>query len=164
MPMQATTTTPLFAAVLTPNRGLDRRIAWSLAGLAVMLFAAPVLLLASIAAEVIVILMGLAVLGIVIGLIVGLRRGKRHERVTVWRDQIEWQVTDSAGQATMRRFEPAKIRLLLTRDEHEKTIAVRLRGADDTVELGAFLTPEDKSSFAKALGSALRKARAEQSA
>ena len=45
MPMQATTTTPLFAAELTPHRGLDRRRLWLVAGLTVLLLAAPALLL-----------------------------------------------------------------------------------------------------------------------
>ncbi|MCS6761862.1 MAG: helix-turn-helix domain-containing protein [Candidatus Devosia symbiotica] len=66
--------------------------------------------------------------------------------------QIEWQVTDTAGQTTLCRFDPGSVRLVLTRDDHEKTIAIRLNASWDGFELGSFLSSEDKSSFAKAPG------------
>ena len=159
MPMQATTTTPLFAAELTPHRALSARGLWLLSGLAVLLLAMPGLLLLSLGVLPVALLMGITATGLVTGLYLGLRKGKRRERITVWTDQIEWQITDSAGATTLRRFDPATARLLLTRDEFEKTTAVRLRDGAGGFELGAFLSPEDKSSFAKALGTALRRAR-----
>ena len=161
MPMQAITTMPLFAADLTPNRSLSAAGAWLLAGLTLVLFALPGLLFLSMGAFPVTVLMGVTGLGIVAGLFVGLRRSKRRERITVWTDQIEWQNTDSAGVSVMHRFNPHTVRLLLTRDEHEKTTAVRLRQGEETVELGSFLSSEDKSSFAKALGTALRQARSQ---
>ena len=160
MPMQATTTTPLFAAELTPNRSLSTRGAWVLFGLTAVLFAMPGLLFLSMGALPVTLLMGATAAAIVVALYVALRRSKRRERVTVWNDQIEWQCTDSAGTTQMLRFAPDAVRLVLTRDEHEKTNAVCLRVGTDSHELGSFLTTEDKSSFAKALGTALRRARA----
>ncbi|MEO9297062.1 DUF2244 domain-containing protein [Devosia alba] len=157
--MQATTTTPLFAAELTPNRSLSTRGAWILFALVAALFAAPGLLFLSMGAFPVTVLMGLTALAIVAGLFIGLRQGKRRERITVWAEQIEWQVTDSAGQTTLRRFDPRMVRLVLGRDDYEKTTAVQLRAAEQTHELGSFLSSEDKSSFAKALGTALRRAR-----
>ena len=59
----------------------------------------------------------------------------------------------------LRRFAPKTVRLIVVRDENEKTIAVRLRSGKEELELGAFLSPEDRSSFARAFGTALRKAR-----
>ena len=159
MPMQATTTAPLFAAELTPHRALGRRGLWLLSGLAVLLLAMPGLLLLSLGALPVALLMGITAVGLVLGLYVGLRQDKRRERITVWADQIEWQVTDTGGASTLRRFDPATTRLMLTRDEFEKTTSVRLRDGAGGVELGTFLSPEDKSSFAKALGTALRRAR-----
>lgn len=159
MPMQATTTTPLFAAELTPNRSLSARGAWVLFGLTAALFAMPGLLFMSMGAFPVTALMGLTGAAIIGALYVALRRSKRSERVTVWSDQIEWLSVDSAGQSVLRRFDPVSIRLVLTRDEHEKTNAVCLRDGKDMFELGAFLSTEDKSSFAKALGTALRRAR-----
>jgi len=159
MPMQATTTTPLFAAELTPHRGLDRRGLWLVAGLTVLLLAAPALLLLPLGIGPVILLMAAIGLALASGLYFGLRRGKQRERITVWADQIEWQVTDSLGATTLRRFDPGTARLMLTRDEFEKTVAVQLRDESGGYELGAFLSLEDKSSFAKALGTALRRAR-----
>lgn len=157
--MQATTTTPLFTAELTPNRSLSARGVWILAGLTLVLFATPGLLFLSLGAFPVTVLMTLTGIAIVLGLYLGLRRSKRQERITVWAEQIEWQVTDSAGETVLRRFDPATVRLVLTRDEHEKTTAVRLRQGPEALEVGSFLSNEDKSSFAKALGTALRQAR-----
>lgn len=159
MPMQATTTTPLFAAELTPSRALGAGGVWLVAGLAVLLFATPGLLLLSLGLLPVVIVTGLTALCLSIALYLGLRRGKRRERITVWPEQIEWQVTDSVGVTTLRRFDPTTARLMLTRDTFEKTVDIRLRDASGAVELGSFLSPEEKASFAKALGTALRRAR-----
>ncbi|MGV8853416.1 MAG: DUF2244 domain-containing protein [Devosia sp.] len=159
MPLQATTTTPLFAAVLTPNRSLSARGAWILAGLAAILLLSPGLLFLSMGAWPVTALMGLTTVAILVALVTALRRNKRREKITVWSDQIEWQVTDSAGATELRRFDPRQVRLMLSRDEHEKTIAVRLRDESGGYDIGSFLTSEHKSSFAKALGTALRRAR-----
>jgi len=159
MPMQATTTAPLFVAELTPHRRMGAGGIWLLAGLAVLLFAAPGLLLLAPGTIAVMILLALAASGIAAGLYLGLRQGKRRERITVWAEQIEWQVTDRTGARTLRRFAPATARLMLTRDAYERTIAVQLRDGTEVCELGAFMSPEDKSSFAKALGTALRRAR-----
>ena len=159
MPMQATTTTPLFAAELKPNRALSTRGAWLLSALTILMFAMPGLLFLSLGALPVALLMALTAAAVITGLYFGLRQGKRRERVTVWTDQIEWQETDTAGVTTLRRFDPATARLMLTRDEFEKTVAVRLRDESGSYELGAFLSQPDKSSFAKALGRALRRAR-----
>lgn len=160
MPMQATTTTPLFAAELTPHRSLGTRGGWIVAGLCVVLAALPTLAFASLGAWLIVGLMAIDVVAIVVALYVCLRQGKRREHVVVWADQIEWTATDAKGDRSLRRFDPRTVRLLLERDGDEKTTTIRLRHGKDDLEVGAFLNTDDKSSFAKALGTALRKARA----
>jgi uncharacterized membrane protein len=160
MPMQATTTTPLFAAELTPNRSLSARGGWIVLGLVALLAALPALAFLSMGAWPIVGFMGLDVLAIAIALYVAMRRGKRREQITVWADQLEWTATDAKGAKTLRRFNPKTVRLLLDRDADEKTVALRLRQGKDELEVGAFLKTDEKSSFSKALGTALRRARA----
>jgi uncharacterized membrane protein len=59
----------------------------------------------------------------------------------------------------LRRFDPKAVRLVLDRDMNEKTRALRLRSGAENVEIGAFLSPDDKASFAKEFGRALRQAR-----
>lgn len=159
MPMQATTTTPLFAAKLTPHRSLAVRNWWLVAALGVVLVSLPSLVLAAIDPLVIVILMSLDMVAIALALLLSLRRGKQEEVITVWSDQMEWTTIDAGGSKALRRFDPRTVRLVLERDADEKTTAIHLRTDGEQVEIATILRVEEKSSLAKALGTALRKAR-----
>lgn len=160
MPMQATTTTPLFSAQLTPHRSLGARGVMLVTSLCLLFAALPALSLFSIGLWPIAGLMVLIALATGAALFVSLRQGKRREQITVWHDGLEWVTIDVSGVRTLRRFNPKTVKLVLDRDADEKTIRIRLRTSKDEVDIGGFLTPDDKSSFAKALGTALRKARA----
>lgn len=87
------------------------------------------------------------------------RRSKLTQQVTVWPEQVEIVTAAPGMEKVMRRFEPHAVRLRLVRDENERTTAVFLRHGSDELELGAFLSANDKSSFGRALGTALRQAR-----
>lgn len=159
MPMQATTTSPLFSAALRPDGSLRLVGGWVTLGLSAM-----VALPFTVAVPDIALPTGIAFVGIAAGLTALAWRQKRQTRitqqVTVWPDQLEVLTSDGTGAHTLRRFDPHAIRLVLERDDDEKVLAMRLTAGQDSVELGAFLKPEDKASFAKAFGTALRKARA----
>lgn len=158
MPMQATTTTPLFAAALQPDRSprlTGGWLAFALAAIAVTPLAVlvpGVLLPAAVA-------FALGGAGLVALSLRQSRRRKLTQQVTLWPDQLEVVTTDRHGVRSLRRFDPAAVRLVLERDDNEKAVAMRLRAGTDELELGAFLKPEDRSSFAKAFGTALRRAR-----
>lgn len=161
MPMQATTTTPLFSAELTPHRSIGPRGGWVLLSLCAVFAALPVLALASsFPWPVMAVLMAIDAVAIGLTLLISLRLGKKREQITVWSDQIEWTATDGKGDKVLRRFNPKTVRLMLDRDADEKTTTIHLRHGKDDLEVGSFLNGDDKSSFAKALGTALRKARA----
>lgn len=161
MPMQATTTMPLFAAHLTPHRSLGQRGSWLLSGLCGLFLALPVLALVSpLPWPLMVTLMAIDGVAIGLTLLLSFRRGKKREQITIWSDQIEWTATSAKGAKTLRRFDPRTVRLVLDRDADEKTTTIRLRHGKDDLEVGTFLSADEKSSFAKALGTALRKARA----
>ena len=160
MPIQATTTMPLFAAELTPHRSLSRQGLRLVVGLAASLALIPGLLFLALGAWPVLGFMGLDVLAIAVALHVSLRQGEKREHVRVWPDQLEWTSTDIKGAKTLRRFDPKSVRLLLDRDSNEKTVRLRLKTGSEEVEIGGFLHPDDKSSFARAFGTALRKARA----
>lgn len=87
------------------------------------------------------------------------RRSRRTEQITVWPDQIEVVTSGRGQERQMRRLDPKKVRLLLDRDENERTTAMYLKHGDERIEIGAFLAINDKSSFARAFGQAVRKAR-----
>ena len=160
MPLQATTTTPLFSAELTPPRSISPGGSRLVAVEAALFILTPALLVVAVDLALVLGLMLILAVAIALTLFASTRPGKRREQITVWADQLEWTGTDTKGDKVLRRFNPKTVRLVLDRDDDEKTLAVRLRNGKDELIVGSFLNGDDKSSFAKALGSALRKARA----
>lgn len=156
--MQATTTTPLFAATLRPDRSYKTAGGWLglvLAGIvgAPLLITIPEFLLPGLAG------LGLASGGLITFGLRQQRRGRQVQQVTLWPDQLEIASSGHGGDRQMQRFEPSKVRLRLMRDEFERTTGIFLRHEQGELELGSFLGRDDKSSFAKAFGAALRQAR-----
>lgn len=160
MPMQATTTSPLFAAELTPHRALGRGGRRLVAALVILLVLSPLLLVLSGSIWAMAGFIALDGVAIALTFYFSARRGKRREIVRMWSDQLEIASIDAKGDRVLRRFEPRLVRLVLERDDNEKTLALRLRSGREEIEIGAFLNSDDKASFAKAFGTALRKARA----
>lgn len=160
MPMQATTTTPLFAAALKPDhspRLVGGWVAFALAAIATTPLAvlAPGVLVPAAAA------FGIAGAGLLALSLRHARQGRMAQQVTLWADQLEIASTDRHGARMLRRFDPKTVRLVLDRDENEKAVRMRLRAGKDEFELGAFLKPEDRASLARVFGTALRRARRE---
>lgn len=160
MPMQATTTAPLFAAELTPHRSLSPRGMRIVIALVAALAALPGIIFFSMGAWPVVGFMGLDVLAIAWAMSVSMRKGRARQVVTLWAERLAVLSVDGKGAEALRNFNPHTVRLLVDRDFNERTTALRLRSGRDEVELGAFLSLDERSSFAKAFGTALRKARA----
>ncbi len=160
MPMQtSTTTSPLFSATLRPDRSLRAAGGWiglAVAGLLGLPFlvAVPEFILPGTAGFL------LAGGGLAAFSLRQARRAKLIEQVTVWSDQVEIVTSGPRQEKKLQRFDPKKVRLVLKRDDNERTLAIHLRHGTDLIELGGFLAVGDKSSFARAFGRALRKARA----
>lgn len=159
MPMQATTTAPLFAAELTPHRSLTRRGMRIVIVLVAALAALPGIIFFVLGAWPVVGFMGLDVIAIAFALRTAMRREKRRQQLTLWSDRLELVATDIKGAVAKTQFNPQSVRLVIDRDFNERTTALKLRTAKGETEIGAFLTQDDKSSLAKAFGTALRKAR-----
>lgn len=150
---------PLFAATLTPNRSLGRRgLRVVIATLAVMA-SIPGMIFFSLGAWPIVGFLGLDVLLVWWAMSAALREGERLEEVTLWPDQLELRQVAPGGEEQLRRFNPFYVKLVIDRDFDERTTALHLRTRDDDIEIGAFLSSDDKASFAKVFGTALKKAR-----
>lgn len=159
MPMQtSTTTSPLFSATLRPDRSL--RLAGGWIGLAV----AGLLGLPFVISVQEFLLPGVLGFAIAAGALTAFsvrqaRRSRVVEQITVWPDQIEVVTSGRGQERQMRRLDPKMVRLVLTRDENERTTAVHLNHGTERIEIAAFLAVNDKSSFARAFGQALRRAR-----
>ena len=158
MPMQATTTTPLFSAALRPDRSPRIVGGWVALSVATILAAPLAILVADMLLPIAAAFVGGSAAMSWMSLQQA-RRRKQSQQVTLWPDQLEIITSSGKGEKVLRRFDPKSVRLLLVRDEHEKTLSLRLRHGKESLEIGTFLSPEDTSSFAKALGTALRRAR-----
>ena len=158
MPMQATTTTPLFAATLKPDRSprlVGGWVAYALAAIATTPLAVlvPEALVPALAA------FGLGGVGLTTMTVQQSRHRRLSQQVTLWADELEIASMPATGERSLRRFDPKTVRLILARDNDEKTIGIRLRAGSEELEIGGFLKPEDRASFARAFGTALRRAR-----
>lgn len=151
---------PLFAARLTPHRSLSPRgikiVVAVLASMALL----PGLIFYMLGAWPVVGFMGLDVLALYWALTWSFRDGKRSEQVTLWQDLLEIRQISPSGEETRETFNPTLVRLVIDRDFDERTTGLKLKTQDRELIVGAFLNPDDKGSFAKAFGTALKKARA----
>jgi uncharacterized membrane protein len=150
---------PLFAATLTPNRSLGRRGLRILVAALAVLASIPGMIFFSLGAWPVVGFLGLDVLLLWWALSSSLRDGRRFEVVTLWPDQLELRQVTPRGEEQLRRFDPHAVKLVIDRDLDERTTALHLRTRDDDIEIGAFLNTDDKTSFAKVFGTALKRAR-----
>ncbi|WDR01812.1 DUF2244 domain-containing protein [Devosia algicola] len=157
--MQDITTTPLLSAELTPHRALTRRGRWLIIAGAAIMGAMPAMISLALGAWPIVLCVAGAVLAIALALNYTHKDGQRRERIVVWTDRLEVTQIGPRGHTRLRKFQPTAVRLIIDRDFDERTTALYIRSARDKLEIGEFLSADEKSSFAKAFGTALRKAR-----
>lgn len=150
---------PLFSARLRPHNTLSPRGRRAVVLLIVALAAIPGIVFLMIGAWPVLGFMGLDVVLAWWALSHATRHGKRCEQITLWREQLEVLQTSPKGEQSKLQFSPASVRLLVTRDFEERTTSLSLRSDGREVEIGAFMHPADKASFAKEFGRALRKAR-----
>ena len=151
---------PLFSAKLTPHRSLGQRGYRVIIAVVALAATVPAITFYSLGAWPIIGFLGLDVALIAWAMWASLKDGKRYEQVTLWRDQLELKQVDGAGKEMLVRFNPSLVKLVVDRDYNERTTGLHLRTRDRDVVLGAFLNNDEKSSFVKAFGTALKRARA----
>ena len=150
---------PIFAATLTPHRSLSPTGKRVVVGLVAALALVPGVVFYIAGAWPVVGFMGLDVLAIWIALTISMRAGKQREIVSLWPGTLELKRIDAKGAEQVATFVPQNVRFVIDRDFNERVQALWLRERDARVELGAFLSADEKLSFSKAFGAALRKAR-----
>jgi len=150
---------PLFAATLTPHRSLTRRGYRYVIALACVLASIPAIAFISMGAWPIVGFLVLDILAIAWALTASMRSSKQYEEVTLWPDQLEVKQVAANGKAEITRFNPFFVKLVIDRDFNERTTGLHLRTRDTDLTIGAFMNADDKASFAKVFGTALKKAR-----
>lgn len=150
---------PIFSALLTPHRSLNRT-----GFLAVMLFLSVV----SFVTGIVFLLMGawpvfgffgLDVLVIWWAFKVNFRTAKASEEILVTATELRVRRTSHRGHVAEWVLNPLWVRLEQEADEEFGIERLYLVSRGNRVSIGRFLGPEEKASFAKALMAALHAAR-----
>ncbi len=149
---------PLYAATLWPNRALDVRGHRVVVGIAAAGLALPVLAFAPARAALWLLPFALGALWM---LWAALRRnahdGRLSEEVQVWRDEMRVERREPDGRVRRWSADPWEVRLTL-HPEGRVEQYLTVRGSGREIELGAFLSPDERVALAAELEEALTRA------
>ncbi|WP_417767040.1 DUF2244 domain-containing protein [Stappia sp.] len=146
---------PFFAALLTPYRSLGP------AGFRVlMLFICGICLLAglvflSLGAWPVFGFLGLDILLVFFAFRWNYKAARAFEEVQVSRTEIRIRKVRASGREQLFTCNPFWARLHLREEEDEGVTRITLTARNRAIDIGGFLNPEDRTSFAGALRSAL---------
>ena len=150
---------PFFEAVLTPYRSLSPRgfmiFMMCVAGVS---FASGVLFL-SIGAWPVFGFFGLDVLLIWAAFRMNYASARRYEEISLSAHELVVRKVGPGGKSVEYRFNPFWVRLSVERLEDEGVVKISLTSRGETVSLGDFLNPDDRTSFAGAMTGALAAAK-----
>ncbi|MEO1721943.1 MAG: DUF2244 domain-containing protein [Pseudomonadota bacterium] len=149
---------PLLDLDLWPNRSLTvpgrKRVLWLMAAG----FSVPLLPLTL--TKVIWIPLGFCVT-VLVALWYALRRntadGRMVERVTLWADELRVERIEASGRVKRWRADPYWVRITLLEQGRPENY-LTLKGGGREIELGAFLSPDERLSLAERLEDAIRTA------
>jgi uncharacterized membrane protein len=149
----------IFSATLTPHRSLGRRGFLMLMSVIGGLWFLTGLYFWSLGAWPVIGFFGLDFLAVWIAFRLNYRAARAYEDVEVSRTALVIRKVSASGRVQEIRFNPQWVRLEVERDEEEGVTRIFVRARDRRVLVGAFLNPEDRTSFARAFGAALAEAR-----
>ncbi len=150
---------PIFSAVLMPYRSLGPK-----GFAAVMLAMGGVGFVAGIAFWTIGAWPVVGFLGVDVALVWlafrwNYRSARAFEEVRVTRTEIVIRKVSPYGREQEYRFNPFWVRLSITREEDEGVTRISLYSRGSKVDIGGFLNPDDRTSFASAFQAALASAK-----
>ena len=146
---------PVFAAELTPYRSLGKtgfRVVLMLSGAICLLYGGFFLVTG---AYPIGFFFGLDFLGLYIAMKMSYRAGRAREEVTVSRSKLSIRKFSPAGRMVEHRFNPFWARFNVRRHEEFGITSMSVTGEGRGTDIGSFLNPDDRESFAKAFRRAL---------
>ena len=151
---------PVFAALLTPHRSIGpagiRIVVLVFAALA----AVPAVWLVTTRLWPLVFVLIASTLSLWIALSISHARGRAFEEVTLWRHHLKIRHVTHKGSERQHGFNPFWVRFHVARDFDDRVTRMTLKNREEAVEIGGFLNPDDKASFADAFGTALGRAKA----
>lgn len=153
---QKTAARPVFSAKLTPHRSLPANGFVALMALIGALMLSTGLMFMTIGAWPIVGFLALDVAIIFLAFQLNYKAGRAYEEVIVTPSELIIRRVSAWGQVKVESLHPFWTRLKTAYDEDaEQVLAIKLESKGRQVPVGAFLNPDDKESFANALGDAL---------
>lgn len=147
--------TPVFAAELTAHRSLGRkgfRVLLGVSG-AVCLFYGLFFMVSG--AWPVGLFFGLDFLLLYGAFRLNYRLGRAREEVTVTRSNLSIKKISPAGKAVEHRFNPFWARFGVSRHEEFGITGMYVSGEGRRTDVGSFLNPDDRESFARAFRGAL---------
>jgi uncharacterized membrane protein len=146
---------PVFAAELTPYRSLGKtgfRVVLVLTGGICLIYGGFFLITG---AYPIGFFFGLDFLGLYIALKMSYRSGRAREEVIVSRSNLSIRKFSPAGRMVEHRFNPFWARFNVRRHEEFGITSMYVTGEGRGTDIGSFLNPDDRESFARAFKGAL---------
>lgn len=150
---------PIFEALLTPYRSLGRRgFNTMMIGLGAISVVVGLGFLAN-GAWPVVGFFGLDVLILWLAFRASYRSARMREEVSVSRTQLTIRKVSPDGRTVETRYNPFWTRFLVRRHEEIGVTGMSVTGNGRQTEIGAFLNPDDRESFATAFSRALATAK-----
>lgn len=157
--LEQRTEAPIFAAELTPYRSLGPkgyRILFLLTGTVCLVHA---IFFAMTGAWPVVFFFGIDFLLLYGAVRLSYRSGRAREEVTVSRTDLSIRKFAPSGRMVEHRFNPSWARFLVKRHEEIGITSMTVAGEGRHTDVGSFLNPDDRESFAKAFKGALATAK-----
>ncbi|UHS57544.1 DUF2244 domain-containing protein [Agrobacterium vaccinii] len=146
---------PVFTAELVPYRSLGRkgfRVLLCLTGAVSLVYGVFFMVTG---AWPIGLFLGLDFLLLYFAFRVNYRAAKAREEVTVSRTSLSIRKFSPAGRMVEYRFNPFWARFRVNRHDEIGILSMHVSGEGRTTDIGSFLNPDDRESFAKAFRGAL---------
>jgi uncharacterized membrane protein len=151
--------TPLFDAVIHPYRSLGAQGFRALFCAVIAANAVVAIVLVSLGGWPVLGFLGLDILLVYLAFRMSYAQTRAFERVTIDSDELVVERVDRHGARRAWRFPAYWVSVWYEGDEEMGTATVTLRSHGRSLEIGRFLSPFERESFANALSDALRKAR-----
>ncbi|MGR9078242.1 DUF2244 domain-containing protein [Rhizobium leguminosarum] len=146
---------PVFAAELFPHRSLGRRgfkVLLALSGAVCFLYG---MFFIATGAWPIGFFFGLDFVLLYGAFWLNYRSGKAREQVTVSRTDVSVRKFAPSGRMVEHHFNPFWTRFLVRRHQEIGILSMHIFGEGRRTDIGSFLNPDDRESFAKAFKGAL---------
>ena len=104
--------------------------------------------------------LGLDVLLLYVAFRINYHSAKAFEEIIVRRDALIVRRVSARGEIQEMTFNPFWAKLNISKDDEGLVTKISITARSEQSDIGTFLNPEDKTTFARAFGAALAQARA----